>query len=279
MPQMDGSFWSIIQDLTTAVRNLSTDDTGGQYFLGREPDINGASFANLTMFFYPDSLEMPAEAEEVLESFLEKLRAAGIDYTYNVNTFPKISSFLTIPFPFDIGGTGSIQGNVLLSREFTYSQTGLSLMIDKLSKLEYEPGDMIEVNPVGGKVISNGNSIDSALHPGWRRSSLLLIHRRSFLPDFTAQEAAYNYLTNIVMPTLLSIEKKPLAVYLNLADPYQRDFQKLFWGANYRRLLKIKRKWDPYGLFVVRKGVGSEMWDEEGICRVIDVFKEPQFGN
>lgn len=77
------------------------------------------------------------------------------------------------------------------------------------------------------------------------------------------------------MPTLLSIEKRPLAVYLNVTDPNQRDFQKLFWGHNYHRLLKIKQNWDPYGLFIVRKGVGSEMWDEDGICRVIDFLKEP----
>ena len=33
-----------------------------------------------------------------------------------------------------------------------------------------------------------------------------------------------------------------------------------FWGANYARLLAVKDKYDPDGLFVVHHGVGSERW-------------------
>lgn len=268
MPQMDGLFWSLVKDLATAGRDLSVGNTGIAYIFGREPDPNGASYVDFTMFSYPESPEMPAEAEEVLGSFIEKLRAAGVDYTYNVDSLPKISSHLTIPYAVDAGGTGHFLGNVLLSREFTHSETGISRMIDKLSELEYYPGDLVQVRALGGKVISNGKFIDSALNPGWRRSSLIVIIMRSFLPDFTAQEAAHDNLTHIDMPTLLSIEEKPLGVYLNVGHLDQENSQELFWGDNYPRLLKIKQKWDPYGLFIVKKGVGSEMWDEEGMCRV-----------
>ncbi|KAL1975129.1 hypothetical protein VTN31DRAFT_3521 [Thermomyces dupontii] len=271
---MDELFWDIVKNLAAVTRELSTGNTSGQYAVGREPDLNGAYFVNLTMFFYPESTKMPTEAEEALAPFLGKLRAADLDYIYSVDALPKISSFLTIPRAVDLGGGGYIQGNVLLSHDFTYSETGLSQMADKLSELEYHPGDLFTVNVLGGSVISNGKSIDSAVHPGWRSSSLLVVVMRPFLPDFAAQTRAHDRLTNIDMPALLSIEKKPLAVYLNEADPNERDFRNLFWGNNYPRLLRIKRKWDPDGLFVVRKGVGSEMWDEEGVCRVFDSAKE-----
>ena len=56
--------------------------------------------------------------------------------------------------------------------------------------------------------------------------------------------------------------------YLNEADSEEPDFQKSFWGDNYSRLYNIKRKWDPHGVFVVRKGVGSENWDDKGLCRL-----------
>jgi hypothetical protein len=45
---------------------------------------------------------------------------------------------------------------------------------------------------------------------------------------------------------------------LNEANAYETKFQASFWGKNHPKLLKIKKKWDPEGLFVVRRGVGSE---------------------
>jgi len=38
----------------------------------------------------------------------------------------------------------------------------------------------------------------------------------------------------------------------------QPDWQRAFWAPNYRRLLTIKRRYDPDGLFTVHHGVGSE---------------------
>ena len=46
--------------------------------------------------------------------------------------------------------------------------------------------------------------------------------------------------------------------YFNEADYFEPDWQQAFWGANYDRLLTIKRKMDPHNLFRVHHGVGSE---------------------
>jgi FAD/FMN-containing dehydrogenase len=57
--------------------------------------------------------------------------------------------------------------------------------------------------------------------------------------------------------------------YANEADPTTKDWQRTFWGANYARLLQIKQKVDPGGLFYCRLCVGSEyMEDIRGtLCR------------
>jgi len=47
--------------------------------------------------------------------------------------------------------------------------------------------------------------------------------------------------------------------YLNECDYFQADWKEAFWGANYSRLLAIKRRYDPAGLFTVHHGVGSEI--------------------
>jgi hypothetical protein len=50
--------------------------------------------------------------------------------------------------------------------------------------------------------------------------------------------------------------------YLNEADVMEPDWQASFYGAeNYQKLLEIKRKWDPRGLFYATTGVGSEDWE------------------
>ena len=56
--------------------------------------------------------------------------------------------------------------------------------------------------------------------------------------------------------------------YVNECDYFQADWQNAFWGPNYQRLARIKRQFDPDGLFFVHHGVGSESWSEDGFTRV-----------
>lgn len=52
--------------------------------------------------------------------------------------------------------------------------------------------------------------------------------------------------------------------YVSESDYSQHDWQRAFWGDHYPRLLKVKRRYDPDGLFFVRHGVGSEGWSDDG---------------
>ncbi len=58
-----------------------------------------------------------------------------------------------------------------------------------------------------------------------------------------------------------------IGTYVNECDYFQPDWQKVFWGANYARLLEIKRRYDPDGLFFIHHGVGSEDWSDDGFER------------
>ena len=55
--------------------------------------------------------------------------------------------------------------------------------------------------------------------------------------------------------------------YFAESDFFEPNWQKSYWGTNYPRLLDVKRKYDPEGLFVVHHGVGSEDWSEDGFER------------
>lgn len=55
--------------------------------------------------------------------------------------------------------------------------------------------------------------------------------------------------------------------YANEADYFEPHWQKEFWGSHYPRLLEIKRRYDPIGLFHCHHGVGSEGWSADHMSR------------
>jgi FAD/FMN-containing dehydrogenase len=49
---------------------------------------------------------------------------------------------------------------------------------------------------------------------------------------------------------------------------FEPDWQQSFWGPNYPRLLAVKARYDPEGLFFVHHGVGSERWSADGFTQL-----------
>jgi FAD/FMN-containing dehydrogenase len=56
--------------------------------------------------------------------------------------------------------------------------------------------------------------------------------------------------------------------YVSETNFFEQNWQASFWGSNYARLLAIKKKYDPEGLFFVHHGVGSEGWSDDGFTRL-----------
>ncbi len=57
------------------------------------------------------------------------------------------------------------------------------------------------------------------------------------------------------------------ASYVAESDFFDQAWRQSFWGPNYPRLLAVKDKYDPDGLFFVHHGVGSERWSADGFTR------------
>lgn len=50
--------------------------------------------------------------------------------------------------------------------------------------------------------------------------------------------------------------------YINEANPYEPDWQNVFWGPNYATLEAIKKKTDPRGLMMCNRCVGTDIFYE-----------------
>jgi FAD/FMN-containing dehydrogenase len=55
--------------------------------------------------------------------------------------------------------------------------------------------------------------------------------------------------------------------YVAESSFFEKAWQSSYWGPNYSRLLAVKNRYDPTGLFYVRHGVGSEGWSADGFTR------------
>ena len=65
--------------------------------------------------------------------------------------------------------------------------------------------------------------------------------------------------------------RKPLpnlGSYVAEANFFDEAWREAFWGQNYARLLAVKDRYDPDGLFIVHHGVGSERWSADGFTRL-----------
>jgi FAD/FMN-containing dehydrogenase len=84
-------------------------------------------------------------------------------------------------------------------------------------------------------------------------------------PDVAAARSRADAVSRAMAP-LRALVPQP-GSYVSESDFFEPAWREAFWGANYARLLAVKDRCDPDGLFVVHHGVGSERWSADGFTR------------
>ena len=260
-------FWSTgVVGLLTSLQAFNKEGIPGQLII--HPSINGSLETSLTMYFTNMTSESDVEAHmrTHITSFMPE---SGIPYTLSTKFQAHSSSELRMDADIYPPDYGILTGSVAVSERLFASRSGPSKIARAFARLPMGPGDTIFTSNLGGKVTSNKDLVDTAIHPAWRDSAQLINFIRVVEPSIGGKISALRELTTLQMPILYSIENLNTRVsYRNMGDPNEKDFQGVYWGKqNYRRLLRIKRNRDKDGLFVTRLGVGSEDWDDEGMCK------------
>jgi hypothetical protein len=271
----DSHFWDAVTEFHGALPDLNDAGGSGNYFgypimpINETTEVSGMTgyllFAEYSNTTAVDELFAP------LRSKLQKL--PGVKFEYKSVPMPSVYSTLQTKWA---GAGGDSTGSVgmpisrLYSKDLLASKDGPSRLAKAWSALKYESGDSFRGHVVaGGAVAANGEKIDSAVNPAWRRTITHLVISRGWHANASVeqQHGIIKNATDVEIPLIRSVEgEDKMGAYGNEAHPYEPGFQKSFWGDNYPRLYQIKQKWDPKGLFIARRAVGSEDWDDAGLC-------------
>ncbi|KAJ5289000.1 FAD/FMN-containing isoamyl alcohol oxidase MreA-like protein [Penicillium angulare] len=272
------SYWDAVEYLNSFLPEFN--EAGGAMYYYLVPDYT-VSGEQVSMFYAEGGFANHSDVAKVnklMKPFIKKLgEITGSPFNYTATLTPKATSLFTTNFKGpDGGGIPVILGSRLITRDLLKSADGPKQVTDAVRSLKTIPGNtsigyegIQGLVTVGPQVWANSD-LDSALHPIWRETQLHLIIARGWDVDtpFEEQQIIQNNLTQVEVPILKKLDPAPKGgAYLNEADAYDEDWKSTFWGPNYPRLRQIKQKWDPEGLFIVRTGVGSEDWDNEGLCR------------
>jgi hypothetical protein len=253
----DPSFWTEdIAGLLNALRAFNHLDAPGVFRL-IQTSAKGSISAVLEVYLLNRTL-----AEDLTRMMGPILGTSRRKYNISPITVGKISSFANPNEP----TITEFFGSTILSRNFFESPNGPLVMAKRMAAINLDPGDGLLTSNLGGR-INNENS-DLPLHPAWRSSAHLVSLVVNVDTSLRARERAMVRLTDELMPMLYAIDSSQWVSYSNMGNPNEPDFKERYWGMrNYRRLVSIKKKWDPKDLFIARVGVRSDGWDSEGMCR------------
>ncbi|KAJ5150353.1 FAD-binding type 2 [Penicillium canariense] len=197
-----------------------------------------------------------SDMETILAPFIKAVAPLGVILKPNYTQFDTYNEHYDSYYgPLPVGVFGSA-GEYLMG--------GRLLHRDMLQHL----GDAInQTLLLGVRVIGQATNVKKfrsearAVLPQWRDTLVMSSYTLpySFEVPFSKMTAEQDYITDHIMPIIEKVTPNAGA-YINEADFQQPDWQDVFFGQNYARLLAIKRKYDPKGLFWNRIAVGSEGW-------------------
>lgn len=170
-------------------------------------------------------------------------------------------------------GTSSALGSRLFSRASVQDDTaGLRGMVETIAGApeEFTSNNFELVS--GGQVFRDASDPLSGLNPAWRTSFFNNIVARGWAPGSTEEvKAAVRRDITYTKTAAMERQAPDTGVYMNEGDRLDPNWQINFYGEHYERLLEIKQKRDPEGIFYCPTCVGSAAWkeDEGGrLCRV-----------
>ncbi|KAF2866763.1 isoamyl alcohol oxidase [Massariosphaeria phaeospora] len=201
-----------------------------------------------------------AKLKQVLKPLFDQLDAAKIPYDAYTRAFPTFFEFYMDMFEDEMPQQNSIVGGRM------FSQKDIAENGDQVAKallFASQPTNDTFGFSVG-HIVNPGHGVpvvDNAIHPKWRNSSSFVITNLIMNGDesWEMKELRADQQTNIVGKALREAGPDG-ASYVNEGDLNEPNWQESYWGSNYPKLLQLRKKWDPEGVFYAQTTPGTEDW-------------------
>ncbi len=198
-----------------------------------------------------------AQLEAALDPFITKMAALGVALQPNYTEFRSYHKHYKQYFGmtaedghFESVGTSLIGGRFIPR--------------DKVTAIITAVNETFELGAgfIGQSMnVTRFRSNSRAVMPQWRDALIMsapYLPYRSDVP-FSQMEAQQAIFTQQIMPKMEALTPGSGA-YINEADFQQPNWQETFYGDNYERLSRVKKRYDPKGLFYAPISVGAEKW-------------------
>ncbi|KAM5346286.1 hypothetical protein ACJ41O_009291 [Fusarium nematophilum] len=238
------TYWLAIDHWHSIVPSIT--DFGGYTFTTYDNDE-----FSMAPLFVPNRTR--DEVLRLITPFHDKLSSLGIKYKSVTKSYATYLKGWKGLIGQEGAGEGSHTGSRLLTRRALLETPEKTSKV--LKAIVDDGGSLLEM-AIGAKMSVAGNP-DNAVNPAWRKSDILLF--TSGIDEGSTGAGIDNRVTHVWGDMLRELTPES-GTYMNEADVYEPDFQRSFYGDNYPRLLSIKKRHDPDGIFYATTGVGSEEW-------------------
>ncbi|KAK4173104.1 hypothetical protein QBC36DRAFT_336536 [Triangularia setosa] len=202
-----------------------------------------------------------AQLQAVVQPLFDDLDALGVGYTTSSETYGTFYDLYNAMFEIEMAGNSALTGGWTIGRQDVVNNH--TAIIDAFQTVINAGSFIVGHMWSAGHRLPQSEWAKSAINPRFRNvvDKLITIVPVSGDAPLAAKAEAQNRLTNIVDGALRAAAPNG-ASYINEADPFQPDWQNAFWGTNYQRLLQIRRKYDPEGVFYAVSTPGTEKWEQ-----------------
>ncbi|KAK7522027.1 hypothetical protein IWZ03DRAFT_342239 [Phyllosticta citriasiana] len=258
-----------------------TNDTFWQAFSSWQAHVpaivdSGASATYLLSanLFLIQPLTYPGATEDqtrnLLKPFTDNLDRLKVAYSLNVTSYSNFLDHYSLylgPLPGGVYPVDRLMGGRLIPREaVTKNNEGV---VEALRFLAENTNAYLGFSAIksNAKMAVAAN----AVLPQWRSSVItsLLQTLWNFSAPREANVAQLNELNEVVVPKITEVTPGS-GTYLNEANFALQTWKEDFYGVNYEKLLRIKKKWDNRDLFYGPTMVGSDAWvvsSDGRLCR------------
>ncbi|KAL4862754.1 hypothetical protein BDV12DRAFT_202744 [Aspergillus spectabilis] len=270
-------FWDVVR--TFIVDTLPLLDIGGMaiWSVGITPGAQSL----LSFALYPAIL--PGGDKNSLQTYLtstlDLLEDYEMDYEYDISSFQSFHASYSHTTPWQNITESNLGGRLVSRSTVQTNPAGLITAIQAI--LNQTDGSIFAVTGISLNVshrkphraLATVGESKNAVNPAWRDAALALIIGTQFnYTDRDVNLQRHRLMTDVLIPAVDALNPgQDAAAYLNEADWNEPEWQRVFYGSNYARLLEIKDKYDVGQVFYARTAVGSERWveREDGrLCRV-----------